>query len=263
MSLANAQNESFVDFYELLGMGHDASTIQLRSRINEMFGEAQANRDHRNLEKREEFQALLHWLPVCRAVLLHEGRRAKYDGYVSTSQGRTLADFNAFISGLTGAADVLPGADAPLGVKPRSTNTLSPDATRAETSPRSGLDYRTSNGTVNGTANGVSAPKSGTPVTHATPAALSPAPAERPAKFKAEKPLPTALTNPILRRELMSLLSSAAGVVTVFVVFILARAVLHLDFFICAIPAFVAGALVWGGLSATLTNEKARLEDAP
>lgn len=254
MSLANAQHEGFVDFYELLGMGREASTIQLRSRINEMYGEAQANRDHRNPDKRQEYQSLLHWLPVCRAVLLHEGRRAKYEYYIDNAQGENESEFKSFINTLTGAADVMPGGDAPLGVKARpAANGTTPEKP-LEKAPRSIPTPQTATSTTK-TAS-VAAPT----LKHTTPLPTTPLPPPQPrpvVEEKPAKPLPTALTTPALRRELMSLLSSAAGVSVGFIIFILARAALGLNFFACSVPSFIIGFLIWRGMHDALVEPEA------
>jgi hypothetical protein len=93
----------FIDFYALLGQPRDAETVQLRSRLNELYADAQANRDHRNPERRKHYARLLQWIPTARGVLLHEERRARYDEY---SQRRTSGvpetDFHEFLQNLLG-----------------------------------------------------------------------------------------------------------------------------------------------------------------
>ena len=89
----------------MLNQPADAPTIQLRSRINEMYAEAQANRDHRNPERRRQYATLLYWIPQARNVLLHEGKRArKYDAYaLQAKNGVSAADFRTY-HGRTGRA---------------------------------------------------------------------------------------------------------------------------------------------------------------
>lgn len=92
-----------VDFYELIDQQRDATTVQLRSRINELYAEAQVNRDHRNVEKRHQFARLLQWIPPLRSILLHEGKRAKYDVLLAKSQsGETDTDFRTALNDLLG-----------------------------------------------------------------------------------------------------------------------------------------------------------------
>jgi hypothetical protein len=73
--------DGFVDFYDVLGAQQDATTTHLRRRINELYSEAQSNRDHRNPSKRRRYEALCELLPFCRIVLLDPDKRARYDKY--------------------------------------------------------------------------------------------------------------------------------------------------------------------------------------
>lgn len=73
--------DGFVDYYELLGQTPDATITSIRSAINDLHNEAQANRDHRNLNKRRSYQELLDLLPQAREFLLDEEIRHKYDIY--------------------------------------------------------------------------------------------------------------------------------------------------------------------------------------
>lgn len=99
-------SENAVDFYELLNQPRDAATVQLRTRINELYAEAQANRDHRNVEKRRQSIELLQWIPPARTILLHEGKRAKYDEYISqTERDENRDDFRSFLNSLLGEND--------------------------------------------------------------------------------------------------------------------------------------------------------------
>lgn len=83
---ANSQNPAvkangFVDYYELIHQEPDATITSLRSAINDLYSEAQANRDHRNLNKRRGYQELLDLLPQAREFLLEEDVRHKYNIY--------------------------------------------------------------------------------------------------------------------------------------------------------------------------------------
>ena len=71
----------FIDFYQLLDAPADATTTHLRRRINDLYSEAQSNRDHRNAAKRRQYEALCELLPYCRQVLLTPDKRARYDEY--------------------------------------------------------------------------------------------------------------------------------------------------------------------------------------
>jgi hypothetical protein len=83
---ANSQNpavkaDGFVDYYELIHQEPDATITSLRSAINDLYNEAQANRDHRNLNKRRGYQDLLDLLPQAREFLLEEDIRHQYNIY--------------------------------------------------------------------------------------------------------------------------------------------------------------------------------------
>jgi hypothetical protein len=77
----SAASSHFIDFYQLLDSPTDATTTYLRRVINELYSEAQSNRDHRNANKRRRYEALCELLPYCRIVLLDPGKRARYDLY--------------------------------------------------------------------------------------------------------------------------------------------------------------------------------------
>ncbi len=115
----------FVDFYQMLEQPRDTPTINLRSRINEMYAEAQANRDHRNVERRRQYAHLLQWIPQARAVLLHEGKRAKYDVYAARAKsGGANENFRAFLEELTGESDLKLGeGESILGLRAASAPT--------------------------------------------------------------------------------------------------------------------------------------------
>lgn len=82
----NSQNpavkaDGFIDYYELIHEEPDATITRLRSTINDLYNEAQANRDHRNLNKRRSYQQMLDLLPQAREFLLDEDNRHKYNIY--------------------------------------------------------------------------------------------------------------------------------------------------------------------------------------
>lgn len=98
--------DGFVDFYGLLAQPESAPAETLRARINALYSEAQANRDHRNISKRREYEMLLELLPFARTVLLDGDKRARYDAYASKAQsGSVDVDFETFMNGLTGKTD--------------------------------------------------------------------------------------------------------------------------------------------------------------
>lgn len=83
----NGASSDFIDFYQLLGADHEATTTALRRRINDLYTEAQSNRDHRNPTKRRRYEALCELLPYCRIVLLDPDKRVRYDRYREQFQG--------------------------------------------------------------------------------------------------------------------------------------------------------------------------------
>lgn len=109
----------FVDYYQLLDVAPDATTTRLRGQINDLYTEAQANRDHRNLNKRREYQLLLELLPQAREILLDENRRARYDAYIDeTNRGTASISFEDLVHELTSKdAAVAPDKSNILGVR--------------------------------------------------------------------------------------------------------------------------------------------------
>jgi|GEM_PF-2285959 len=73
--------DGFVDYYELIHEDPESTVTRLRTAINTLYNEAQANRDHRNLNKRRTYQELLDLLPQAREFLLDEELRRQYDNY--------------------------------------------------------------------------------------------------------------------------------------------------------------------------------------
>ena len=97
-----AASGDFIDFYQLLEVPFDVTTTQLRHRVNELYTEAQRNRDHRNISKRRRYEALCELLPYCRIVLLDAGKRARYDRYREqvTSGAARVLDFESLMNEL-------------------------------------------------------------------------------------------------------------------------------------------------------------------
>lgn len=79
-SASGAAGGQWPDLYALLGVAPDAGPELLRQRIRESYMEATANSDHRNMERRLHYQAMMERiLPQCRRILLDDGLRAAYD----------------------------------------------------------------------------------------------------------------------------------------------------------------------------------------
>lgn len=107
-----------IDFYTLLAEPATAETETLRSKIQTLYTESQANRDHRNLSKRREYQTLLELLPAARAALLEAPKREKYDRYLAAARtGTAETDFETFINNLMGFNDEMEEKTGLLGVQ--------------------------------------------------------------------------------------------------------------------------------------------------
>ena len=103
-NLDAARADGFVDYYELLQMPSSSSEEELRGRIQGLYSEAQANRDHRNLNKRRDYQALLEYLPQARGVLVEDStKRQAYDEYAAEARtGAAAQPFETFLARLAG-----------------------------------------------------------------------------------------------------------------------------------------------------------------
>jgi hypothetical protein len=110
-----------LDFYTLLQEPVDADNETLNAKIQRLYSEAQANRDHRNLTKRREFQTLLELLPMARKALLDPEKRARYNAYlVSAQSGTAEVEFDAFMSDLLGTNETLEEKTGLLGTQDAS-----------------------------------------------------------------------------------------------------------------------------------------------
>ena len=70
----------WIDYYALLGVPLEADEDSIRRRIGKVYADAASNSDHRNLARREYYQALVERvLPQCRRVMLDSQWRASYD----------------------------------------------------------------------------------------------------------------------------------------------------------------------------------------
>lgn len=95
------KDDGFIDFYELLGVETDATLTRLRTTINALYNEAQANRDHRNLNRRREYQTFLQLLPQARDLLLEDKHRDRYDAFREEVQNDSAAiSFEDWYAGL-------------------------------------------------------------------------------------------------------------------------------------------------------------------
>jgi hypothetical protein len=74
-------DESFVDFYDLLDVWPDAEVGAIRRRIADLYTEARANLEHQSHRKRFYYRELYEMqLPQARLILLDAERRIEYDG---------------------------------------------------------------------------------------------------------------------------------------------------------------------------------------
>lgn len=271
-----------VDFYEMIDQPRNATTVQLRSRINEMYAEAQVNRDHRNVEKRHQYARLLQWIPPLRSILLHEGKRAKYDTLLNQSQnGDSAVNFRTALNDLLGESEFDFGeGESILGI--RDAAPVAVVEPEARLSPR--LDaIAVAAGEGAARANAVAA--AGT--TETVPLVVNPMNNVAPARSVAERvaasvvspamPSPTTVPsaiassanilfsdttktsitstrssskialNPDLLRERASLSASAIGILVLFVVLLTLRAMLGVESNLAALVgiAFVAGFVAW------------------
>ena len=102
----NGAAPDFMDFYQLLGADSEATTTALRRRINDLYTEAQSNRDHRNPTKRRRYEALCELLPYCRIVLLDPDKRARYDRYREQFEaGTSVPSFEQMMDEIAGRID--------------------------------------------------------------------------------------------------------------------------------------------------------------
>ena len=135
--LAESQlDNGTIDFYTLLDESPGADTEALRSKIGAIYNYASANRDHRNLNKRREFQALLELLPAARTALLEEPKRARYDAYLDAARaGNANTDFETFMNDLLGNAPSDEDKSSLLGVQEKSATEARPRVIKAPAPP--------------------------------------------------------------------------------------------------------------------------------
>lgn len=144
--------DGFVDYYQLLDVAPDATTTRIRGQVNDLYTEAQANRDHRNLNKRREYQLLLELLPQAREILLDDNRRARYDAYIDEmKRGTASISFEDLVYELTNKdAAVSPEKtnilgvregerEAPIDTKTKSKKSAAPRQPKLSTSAENSL----------------------------------------------------------------------------------------------------------------------------
>lgn len=125
-----ANPDEFLDYYELLDQPADATTASIRGRINDLYAEAQQNRDHRNAQKRREYLLWLDLLPGARTILTDEAKRAKYNDYRQKLQvGETVPPYAEFIRELEGKPAPSQDQTEVLGLRDDTTKTPAPTPT--------------------------------------------------------------------------------------------------------------------------------------
>jgi hypothetical protein len=132
-----ANPDEFLDYYELLDQPADATTASIRGRINDLYADAQQNRDHRNAQKRREYLLWLDLLPGARTVLTDEAKRAKYNDYrQKLLAGETVPPYAQFIRELEGKPAQSQDQGDVLGLRDDTPKT--PVATPSTNLPKSG-----------------------------------------------------------------------------------------------------------------------------
>ncbi len=110
--------DEFFDYYELLDQPQDATIAELRGRINDLYTEAQANRDHRNTQKRREYQLWLDILPQIRSIFTDETKRAQYDEYRQRlSNGAAVPPYAEFLREVEGKPKASTDEASVLGLR--------------------------------------------------------------------------------------------------------------------------------------------------
>ncbi len=130
-----ANPNDFLDYYNLLDQPADATTAAIRGRINDLYAEAQANRDHRNAQKRREYLLWLDLLPGARSILTDETKRAKYDEYRQKLQaGESVPAYLDFLRVVEGKPAKSEEEAQVLGLRTETPKTPEPVAKPLPTS---------------------------------------------------------------------------------------------------------------------------------
>lgn len=120
----------WLDFYALLGLSSDTEAETLRKRIGACYAEASANCDHRDLQRRLYYQAMVERvLPQCRRILLNVTTRAAYDEQHALHQHHSpeALDYVSFMAALHGAP--------PPKIVPEAAAKPTPNAAQAKLEP--------------------------------------------------------------------------------------------------------------------------------
>jgi hypothetical protein len=133
----SALADGTVDFYVMLNEPQDAPVDGIKAKINSLYSEAQANRDHRNLTRRKEYQALLDMLPWARTALLDADKRQRYDAYLAAARtGTNSPEFPEFMDDLMGLNDPLDDGKTGLpGIKDKPAADKTPRVIKATVQP--------------------------------------------------------------------------------------------------------------------------------
>lgn len=117
-------DDGTIDFYTLIQESPGADAETLSAKIQALYNQAQANRDHRNLTKRREYQTLLDWLPRAKSALLEPEKRARYNAYLASVQtGTAEIDFDDFMDDLLGHSETMEAKTGLLGVQDKNQQT--------------------------------------------------------------------------------------------------------------------------------------------
>ena len=114
-------NGAWLDFYALLGVERDCAPDALRRRIGECYAEASNNCDHRDLQRRLFYQAMVERvLPQCRRVLLNPVSRERYDEQYDLHASGSLdaLPYVAFMASLMGAPVAPAAPHTPVALSP-------------------------------------------------------------------------------------------------------------------------------------------------
>jgi len=149
--------DEFIDFYQALELPLEAEPKQIRSRIAQVYTEAQRNLDHRNFQTRVEHQKMFEVvLPRARYILLDDGRRGEYDQLVRAFRGvappsapapsapsppqPASTDMGATSSGISGTPAFGRGDASGFQLAEEQPQTANGRAPRVEGLPSSSLD---------------------------------------------------------------------------------------------------------------------------
>lgn len=124
--------DGFVDFYELLGLPGNAPAELIGERVNDLYLNAQQNREHRHVEKRRDADFMIELLPHAVNVLTNPDNRARYDAYAASARAGTASvDFDTFMnSSIRGTKDASE-RKAGLGIRTQPVAAVAPPEPQA------------------------------------------------------------------------------------------------------------------------------------